>query len=64
MSFETTFTVEAKKRLAEQRDKAKDLILGGRPAEFSEYRYSMGYIKAMEDAEKILDQVLEDIQKA
>ena len=50
-------------RLSELRTGAVDTIISGRCVDHSEYRYSAGYIKALDDVKIICEQAIEDIQK-
>lgn len=52
-----------RKWLGEERAKSTELLAGGRCSEFSEYRYSVGYIKALDDVNTIIDQIQTDLMK-
>ena len=52
-----------RKWLLEERVKCSELLAGGRCAEFSEYRYSVGYIKALDDTATVIDQIQDDLMK-
>ncbi len=52
-----------RKWIAEERVKCSELLAGGRCSEFSEYRYSVGYIKALDDVMVVLDQTQADLMK-
>lgn len=44
-------------------ERARDLMAGGMLQNFSEYRYSAGYRKALQDAKTLLNEALEEIMK-
>lgn len=52
-----------RKWISEERGKCSELLAGGRCAEFSEYRYSVGYIKALDDTATVIDQIQDDLMK-
>ncbi len=63
MSFGDATISGLRKWLAEERPKATELLAGGRCADFSEYRYSVGYIKALDDVAAIIEQIQADLMK-
>lgn len=52
-----------RKWLSEERVKCSELLAGGRCSEFSEYRYSVGYIKALDDTATVIDQIQDELMK-
>jgi len=63
MSFDAATVSHLRKWIAETRQQSTDLLAGGRCADFSEYRYSVGYITGLDDVVKLIDQIQADIQK-
>lgn len=63
MSLDTTFLVAWRERLQQVVTEAQAHIVEGRMKDFSEYRYSLGYIKGLDDALKLADEVTEKMQK-
>lgn len=49
--------------IEELRISAEHQILGGRVADFSEYRYSAGYLKGLTDATTIITTLIEKLQQ-
>jgi len=52
-----------RKWIAEERAKSAELIITGKCDDYSTYRYSAGYIKALDDAAVVLDQIQDDLMK-
>jgi len=50
-------------RIDELRANSVQTIISGTCADFSMYRYSAGYIKALDDVKIICEQAIEDLQK-
>ncbi len=63
MSYDKASISGLRKRVAELRGQSIDLLAGGRCADFSEYRYSVGYIQALDDVIKVLEEIQTDLQK-
>ena len=63
MSVERAVTAVLAKRLIDERQSSVDLIVSGTCEDFSRYRYSAGYIKALDDVATICNEILSDIQK-
>jgi len=63
-AFELAALHTALPRLEELRAASVDLIVTGKCGDHSEYRYSAGYIKALDDVKIILEQAIGDIQKS
>ncbi len=63
MSFDASTVAGIRKRIAAERQKSVDLVIAGRCADFSEYRYSVGYIKALDDVNVMTDEIQTDLQK-
>ena len=63
MSLDDATVAGLRKWIVEERVKCSELLAGGRCAEFSEYRYSVGYIKALDDMMVVMDQTQADLMK-
>lgn len=63
-AVEAALSTQLQKRLVEEKERATKLIIGGTCQDHSEYRYSCGYIKALDDVATIAKELLEDMQKA
>lgn len=63
MSFDASTVALLRKLLAEKLDQSVGLVTGGRCADFSEYRYSVGYIQALNDVNTMIEQIQADLQK-
>lgn len=63
MSFEQTVLSRLRHHIAVEREKAAGLLSAGAISDFSEYRYSVGYIKSLDDVIMLMDQITTDIQK-
>jgi hypothetical protein len=63
VSFDQSVLVELRKRLGKLRVDSVEVLAVGRCADHSEYRYSCGYIKAIDDANILIDEILSDAQK-
>lgn len=63
MSLDAATVAQLRKRIAAERQKSDDLVIAGRCSDFSEYRYSVGYIKALDDVITIMDQIQDELQK-
>ncbi len=63
MSFGDATVSGLRKWLAEERTKGSELLAGGRCSDFSEYRYSVGYIKALDDTAAVIEQIQADLMK-
>ncbi len=62
-SYDRSIANEYAKRVKELRDKSIEVLLSGRAKDHSEYRYSCGYIKALDDSAIIIQEIITDIQK-
>ncbi len=63
MSFDAVTVSHLRKRIAEVRLQSAEILAGGRCADFSEYRYSVGYITGLDDVVKLIDEIQTDLQK-
>lgn len=63
MSLDTTFLIEWHKSIEVTKLDAQLHIIDGNLKDFSEYRYSLGYIKGLDDALKIADDLADKLQK-
>lgn len=63
MSFDAATVAQLRKKIAELRLQSTDLMAGGRCADFSEYRYSVGYVASLDDVVKLIDETQTDLQK-
>lgn len=63
MSLDTAFIVAFRKRVAELRETSITTLVSGKPQDHSEYRYSCGYIKCLDDMGTISDEILDQLQK-
>lgn len=63
MSLDTTFLIAWRQRVEDEQDKAGKHIIEGSMKDFSEYRYTLGYIKALSDALTLADEITEQMQK-
>lgn len=63
MSIDTAFLSAFRIRIAEERQRAVDNLVSGRLLDHSEYRYSCGYIKALDDEITIAEETLTAMQK-
>ena len=52
-----------KKRVIEQQQSAVDGITAGHMKDFTEYRYSCGYLKGLNDAVLLAEQILLELEK-
>ncbi len=53
-----------RKEIARARDEAKDQLAGGLGIEdFSRYRYSVGFIEALNQIDKAIDEIQADLMK-
>lgn len=64
MSVEMAFAAALRKELAAIRDRAVETIVSGRAQDFSQYRYSAGYIECLKDVDIVLNQIIEDMQRS
>jgi len=64
VSIETRATEELGRRIIDLRDKACGTVLGFRLNDFSEYRYSAGYVQALDDVVTVLSEIMQDIEKS
>ena len=62
-ALDSALSTQLQKKLVELRMKAVDLIAGGKCADFSEYRYSVGYLQALYDVDTVAKEIIEDMQK-
>lgn len=63
MSIETRLSERLRQRVTELRQDAVNTVLGFRLQDFSEYRFSAGYTKALDDVLTVMGEILEDIEK-
>jgi len=56
------FQSALERRIADEIDKVKESIANGDPTDFSQYKYWVGYLKALEDALKIAVEVEGDME--
>lgn len=63
MSFDAASVSQLRKWIAAERANSLELLGGGLVADFASYRYSAGYIRALDDVIKVLEQIQTDIQK-
>jgi hypothetical protein len=63
MSFDAASLAHLRTWVAAERQNSLDLLGDGKAADFSEYRYSVGYIRALDDVIKVLEQIQVDLQK-
>lgn len=62
-SFDTVLVGHLLKRIVEERQKAVDILAGGGCQDLAQYRYSVGYIKALDDVVTIAGETETDLQK-
>lgn len=62
MSIDTALSVALTKRLAELQQNSYDIVITGRCTDFSEYRYSCGYVKGIQDALALMDDIKSTLQ--
>lgn len=60
--MDAAFLERFRQRLKEQNVQAVEDVLTGKIKDFTEYRYSVGYLKGLRDAETIADQLVKEIQ--
>lgn len=63
MSFDASTVSALRKLIAEKRQVSVDLIITGRCEDFSHYRYSAGYIQALDDVNTMIEQIQADLQR-
>ena len=63
MSLDRSTIAGLRQWLAEERQKSADMIASGQCEDFSLYRYSAGYIKALDDVAVMISQISSDLQK-
>jgi hypothetical protein len=63
MSFDAATVSHLRKWIAEERSNSLELLGGGQILDFAAYRYSVGYIRALDDVIKVLEQIQTDLQK-
>lgn len=62
-SLEYALTTQMQKRIAVEKERAINTLVGGACGDFSEYRYAVGYIKCLDDMATIAGEIVEDINK-
>lgn len=63
MSLDTAFIVAIRQRLRELKESSVNTLVSGQPKDHSEYRYSCGYIKCLDDMNTITDDIVTQLQK-
>lgn len=63
MTVNTDFLSAWRERIETEKTSAQRHLLKGRIADFSEYRYSLGYIKGLDDALKLADEIYAAVMK-
>lgn len=63
MSFDAVTLSHLRKWVADERANSLELLGGGQIIDFAAYRYSVGYIRALDDVIKVLEQIQTDLQK-
>lgn len=63
-ALDVAVSTQLQKRLLEQREKSVEVLGTGTCKDFSEYRYSCGYLKAIDDALLIAAEIIEDMQRS
>ncbi len=63
MSFDSATIAALRARISAERQKSIDIVMSGRCTDHSEYRYSVGYVKALDDVNTIIDEIISDLQK-
>ena len=63
MSLGDATVAGLRKWIAADRLNSLELLGGGRCADFSEYRYSVGYIQALDNVIKVLEETQADLMK-
>lgn len=64
MSVDIAFATALRKRLTQEKQKSLEIVGGGRVADFSEYRFSCGYIKCIDDVDVLINEIIEDMQRS
>lgn len=62
-SFDTALVGHVLKRIAEERLKAVEILAAGGCSDLPQYRFSVGYIKALDDVVTIAHETETDLQK-
>ena len=62
MSYETAILTRLRARLDNLKGNSAEIIVSGRCADYSQYRYSCGYLKALDDAMVLAEEVAKEIQ--
>ena len=63
MSFDAATVAQLRKRIAQEREKSVDIIIGGKCEDFSRYQGSVLYIKALDDVIVMIEEIQADLQK-
>jgi hypothetical protein len=63
VSFDHASLTALRKWIADERSNSLELLGGGQILDFAAYRYSVGYIRALDDVIKVLEQIQTDLQK-
>ena len=63
MSLGDATVAGLRKWIAEEREKSTGRLARGEIADFSEFRYSVGYIRALDDTATVIDQIQDDLMK-
>lgn len=63
MSFDSATIAALRRRIAEERQKSVDLMIGRRCEDYADYRGSCLYIKALDDVNQFIDEITSDLQR-
>lgn len=63
MSFDAATVSQLRKWIAEEQEKSKTTMANGQCADFTTYRYAVGYYTALNDVNTLIDQIQSDLQK-
>ena len=63
MSFGDATISELRKLIAEKQERSRETMANGQCADFTLYRYSVGYYTALNDVVTMIDQIQADLMK-
>lgn len=62
-SFNRSIANEFAKRVEKIKEESITMLASGRLKDHSEYRYSCGYLKGLDDCKTIVAEIMSDLQK-